>query len=497
MKNKNHAITLASTGSTVLDFFSRAAACRSLLGSQAGIVTITQLFDAAYAENPELAVRTLFYTRDVRGGQGERGVFRTILAHLAATKPEIVSGNLNAIVEMGRWDDIVSLLLTNCEQEAARFLYAQLLADIENSQQGKPISILAKWLPSANTSSANTRLLAKRFMRLVGIKQEREYRKTLSALRRKIDIVERKLCAREFGEINYETIPARSGIKYRNAFLEKDGERYRAHIGAVLAGVKKVKAQTLFPYDIISPLFRSGTMGKRGDKYYATVSPISPEEEEVMEAYWKSLPNYFENGQSALVVVDTSGSMRGLPIKVAVSLGLYCATKSKGEFAGTFITFSENPQLQALSGSTIAQQASNMSQAEWGGSTNIQAVFANLLHAARRHAVPASGMASKIFIISDMQFDQADPTNKATNFEAIRAQYAEFGYQMPELVFWNVNGAADSPVAKDERGVMLVSGCSPSILKTALTGKITSPYEKMLDVLSATRYDGLYVGARI
>lgn len=485
MKTANNAASLATTGSPLLDFFGKAGAMRKQTAEQQ-----VALFRAAYEESPEHAIRCLFYIRDVRGGQGERLVFRNIMSFLVKDKPQLVISNLPLIANFGRWDDVASLLDTDIGVTVAGFLMERLRADIAAAQSKGAVSLLAKWMPSENASSANTVRLARKFMSLAKI-GPKLYRNLLSGLRRHIKIVETDLCNKECANIDYAKVPSQASSRYKKAFLRNDGERYRAFIADVLLGKKKMNAGAIYPYQIIAPLFSGGMERYHEGKLSVGVRAENKEIEDAIEAQWRNLPNYFDKPQNALAIVDTSGSMRGLPIQVAISLGLYFASKNKGVFANSFITFSKQPELQFVEGETVAEKVRSMVRVDWNSNTDIQAVFNLLLDVSVTKGVTADEMPEKLFLISDMQFDMVDPANKTTNLEAIREKYAAAGLKMPELVFWNVNSRSDFPVSKDDRGIMYVSGCSPTVLRHALNGEITTPEKKMLDVLMQARYDGL------
>ena len=480
--NQNGAISLESSGSSLLDLFSKIGAMR-----KATTQNITALFEAAYKENPEYALRCLLWVRDVRGGQGEREVFKTILNYLAfSNRGQIILNNLNKIIDIGRWDDITDLLFSPIEKEIAGFIRSQLQKDTQNLETKLPVSLCAKWMPSANTSSKTTVLRARQLIKLNGF-NEKAYRQNLSQLRQHISILETKMCSNEFGSIDYEKLPAQAGIRHRKAFLKKDGQRYRAYLGEVTSGKKEIKTKVLYPYDIVKSIL-GNTMHKVEDSYYVSPIVVNEDNSKILDLYWRNLPNYFQKPENCIAVVDTSGSMRGLPIQVAVSLGIYLADKNQGAFKDHFITFSETPEIQKISGDNIVQKVSNIAKTKWGANTNLIAVFETVLKCAVQNKLPKSAMPSKIFIISDMQFDVAVKHNDTIHFNHIKSVYANSGYDMPELVFWNVNAGVGSPVSKDERGVTLVSGCNPNILRQVLSGINETPMEKMIKVLANDRY---------
>lgn len=476
---ENGAVTFDSTTSKVLDLFSRGAALRTRSDSE-----VSSLFAEAYLENRVLALKCLFYIRDIRGGQGERKVFRICLKWLAENDFPTVYNNFENIGNYGRYDDILCLLDGSHEFEVAEFIKKVLAADIAAVSVGRPISLLAKWLPSVNTSSPETRRLAKKLIRHIGC-SDKEYRKTLSQLRAAINIVESKMCAKDWDSIDFSKVPSRATMLYKKAFRRHNEDRYDSWLESVEKGEAKINSSTLFPYDLVREAMNLS--GYNADE--ASQSAIK-----TLDLQWKNLPNYLEkNPHNGLVVADVSGSMNGLPIQVSISLAMYFAERNVGAFKDYFITFSGKPTLQKVVGNNIVEKVTNLNDAEWEMNTNIQAVFDLILNAAKRENVPAKDMPSVIYIISDMEFDDCCEGSR-TNFEAIERKYAESGYTRPNICFWNVDSRNDqSPVTKSQNGTMLVSGCSPSIFKSVTEGANVTPYDFMLEVLNAERYNKVVV----
>ena len=471
-RTENDAATYASSGSDALDFFAAAGALR-----EAGEAEIIVRFTRAFAEHPTYALRTLFYARDVRGGLGERRLFRVLLRHLAFAAPASLEKNLKFVPGYGRWDDLLVLLDTPLEVAAVRLIRAQLEKDLRAAWEEKPVSLLAKWLPSVNTSSRAARRQARRLAVLFGM-SEADYRRMLVRLRRRTALIENALRTRDY-TFDYAKQPSKAMFKYRAAFWRNDVERYKAFLSRVERGEERLHTGTLYPYEIIRPLS-------------AAVTPHIPQEEaRTLDVTWSALPDY-THGENALVVLDGSGSMywggNPLPSSVALSLAIYFAERNTGAFHGHFITFSQNPRLVEIKGATIVSKTLYCRTFNEVANTNLEAVFHLLLRAAVKNRVPQEELPSVLYIITDMEFDACTVDADVTNFERAKELFAEAGYALPRIVFWNVQSRSrQQPVTMNEQGVMLVSGCSPSIFSMVVDGRIT-PYEYMKQVLCGERY---------
>ena len=465
---ENGATTYISTKSHCLDLFSTIGAIRKSPESD-----IIGRFIKAYAEDKNLAVKTLFFARDAREGLGERRVFRIILNYLAKCEPESVRRNIEYIAEYGRYDDLLCLIGTSCEKDVLQIIEGQLKNDIA-SDTG--VSLLAKWLPSVNTSNKETVRTARRLAHLLGM-SEPQYRKTVVALRKKIDIVENRLRVQDY-TFDYSKLPALAMLKYRGAFYENDFDRYCDYIDNVKNGKAKMHTGVLTPYDVIAPCFNRRTDG------------LSAEERNAMDVTWNALED-FGNDENALAVIDGSGSMYPRAIAVALSLGIYFAERNKGRFHNHFITFSERPQLVEIKGSDIAGKVEYCRRYSEVANTNLAAVFNLLLKTAVKYNLPLNSkeeLPKRLYIISDMEFDECVENSGATNFENARRKYAEKGYTLPEIVFWNVESRnVQQPVTMNENGVALVSGCSPRLFSMVASGEL-NPYKTMLEILTSERY---------
>ncbi len=463
---ENSALTLKSTGSDCLDLFAAVGALRNSEPAE-----VSRHFMRAFAENPDLALRTAFYARDIRGGLGERKTFRVILDWLTKNSPLSVVKNIPLIPEYGRFDDLLALLETPCGSSALAFIRNQLESDTASQTP----SLLAKWLPSVNASNPHVRQQAGKLASLLGMNLK-TYRQTLSALRKRIGIIENNLRERDY-TFDYSKQPSKAMLKYRQAFIRNDNERYTSFLEAVSEGRASLHTGTLAPYEIIMPIFTNGAM--------------SDEERSALNTTWNAQED-FTGSSNALAVVDGSGSMYGgrviYPIAVAEALGIYFAERNRGEFRNHFITFSMTPQLVEVKGRDIFEKVKYCASFNEAANTNIQAVFELILNTAAKHNIPPDEMPASLYIISDMEFDSCTENADMTNFEYARQLFAEKGYTLPQIVFWNVESRhGHNPVSMNEQGVILVSGVSPRVFAMLRSGDF-SPESYMLGVLNSERY---------
>ena len=467
-RTENGAAALRSTGSECLDLFATIGAMRALPEKE-----IMDRFQRAYTENPDLAMKILFHARDIRGGLGERAVFRVLLTWLAEREIGSLRLNLPLIAEYGRWDDLLVLLDTPARLDTEAILRDQFRADLRALRQGEAVSLLGKWLPSVNASGAEAVRKAKMLARAFGL-TDAQYRKALSALRAEIRILENPLRVQEY-TFDYAKQPSRAMFKYRRAFLRNDRERYLAFMSRVKEGHEQIHTGALFPYDIVNAAYRA-----------------SGNERESLDVTWNALED-FTRGENALVVADGSGSMYWSPVNpvpaaVAQSLAIYFAERNHGAFHNHFITFSEHPRLVEIKGRDIVEKVSYCRSFNGCANTNLQAVFELILQTAVKNHVPRRELPETLYIVSDMEFDVCTRDTSLTNFEYARRLYRQHGYTLPRIVFWNVQSRnQQQPVRMNEQGVALVSGCSPRIFSQVMSGEM-DPYANMMSVLGSERY---------
>lgn len=480
-KTENGALGFKSTDSALLNLNFKVTSLRGATAS-----SIWDLFNAAFQENSTLAMRWLFFARDIRGGLGERSLFRVILSSMATHGDvEMVQKVLKLVPEYGRWDDLLSLIGTAAEKEALDLIKTQLTDDWKAHLANKPgVSLLAKWLPSINTSSKASRAYGRKIASHCGLNEQR-YRQILVTLRKKIDIVERKMSASKWGEIEYSHVPSQASMRYREAFKKHDAERYAKYICDVNSGEKKINASALFPHDIVARYNNSFGYFTEGEK---------PE----LEALWSNLPNTIAEGANMLVIRDGSGSMRShIPgsnsvrcLDCSTSLAIYFAERMKGEFKDKFITFSENPKLIDLKDcKNLHEKLKKCYKEDDYTNTNLQRVFEMILKVAIDNKLSQDELPQSLLILSDMEFDDCClSAYNETLVEYIQRKYEEAGYNVPKLVFWNLcSRTGIIPVTSNKLGVALVSGFSPHLAKMVLSGEL-DPYKVMVETLNSERY---------
>jgi len=446
-RTENGMKTFDSSKSNLVDLFFSIGASRGK--------DLSTEFARALAQDETTALRLLMWARDVRGGAGEREVVRKILLNLEKTNPEALARVLPHLAEFGRWDDL--LIFKTKEVKAKAFT---MIGDALRAKNG----LAAKWMPRQGALAAEIRTF-------FGM-SPKFYRKSLVELSK---TVEQNMCAQDWTNINYSHVPSLAAARYQKAFKKHDAAGYEAYKAALVTGDAKVNAAAVYPYDVI----KSNKFG--GD---ATV----------MQAQWDALPNYIGD-ELVLPMCDVSGSM-SCPVggnanltcmDVCVSLGLYLADKNTGPFKDMFLTFSAKSKIEILKGNLTAKLA-QLQRSQWDMNTNLNAAFDEVLRVATAGKVDAEDMPKYILIMSDMQFDQCTRYDDSA-MQMIERKYADAGYTVPNIVFWNLNArAGQSPVKFDKKGTALVSGFSPAILQSILAAEDLDPTSVMMQTLNSARY---------
>lgn len=446
-----------TSASAVLDFFGKAGSSRGK--------ALTKEFAVAVTDNQDLAVRALLWTRDIRGGAGERKQFRDLLQALENSDPTLAGRLMAKVPELGRWDDLFTF--TDPINRRKAF---EMIREALNDQNG----LCAKWMPRKGA-------VAVELTKFLGL-SPKAYRKLLVGLTK---VVETQMCAKEWDKINFSHVPSLASARYQKAFGRNAGELYAEYLRELQKPQAerdpkvKINAAAVYPYDVVKSVVKGNAA--------------------VADEQWKALPNYVGNAR-IMPMVDVSGSMGSLryssgsvqPIDVAVSLGLYLSEKNTSDFKDMFLTFSGSPKLEILKG-TLSQRVAQLERAHWDMNTNLHKAFDEILKVAVKGNVPAEDMPEMLLILSDMQFDSCTRFDDSAQ-EMIKRKYAKAGYEVPKIVFWNLSpyGGDNTPVRFDDRGVCHVSGFSPAIMKAVLSVEELedfTPYNVMVRTLVNERYD--------
>lgn len=475
---ENGAVALKSTYSSLVDLFGQIGAFRTRSNQD-----IESAFSKAFAEDKLLATKIAFYARNIRSGLGERRTARIIFKFLANLYPEIVKKNIQFISVFGRYDDLYEFVGTEIESTMWNLIKEQWTLDLQDMKQNKSISLLSKWLKSCNTSSKESIKLGKLTAKQLGL-TETQYRKTLSSLRKYLNVVETKMSTNQWNDINYSDIPSKAMNIYRNAFKKHDEEGFNVYIEKVSKGEEKINASTLFPYDILEKM---GLRENYHDDYFSFDNY-----DKVLEEQWKALPNYIEGENNVLIMADTSGSMSGRPICTSIGLAIYFTERNHGVFKNVFMTFSSKPSLIHLKGDTLYEKIKCIPAIV--DNTDLQAAFELILQTAIKNKLTVEDMPKSLVIISDMQFDEQTDNAEMTWHDSMVNMFSQHGYEMPNIIYWNVESRKDSfQVTSEYKGVQLASGQSPSIFKSILNNIGKTPYEAMVDTLNDSVYDCITV----
>lgn len=483
---ENGAVGYRTTGKPMLDMNFKISSYRNMSETE-----IVDDFKKCFLQDEVLALQFLFFIRDREEGLGERRTFKVIFKALASAYPGYVARLIPLVGEYGRYDDLLPLLDTREREDTAKYLIDKMISDFKDMEQNKPISLLAKWLPSINTSSSETKRYAKILISYLKKKDptfsEERYRKALSKMRKYLDVVEKKMCAKEWEKIKYETVPSKANLIYRDAFLRHDYERRTNYLESLKKGEAKINAKKLFPYEIYKSVNSENSC------------------DETLQQLWNNLPQLKNDTESVLVVADGSGSMSWehvgntnvTALDVANSLAIYFAERAKGEFKNTYITFSSRPQLVHFKeGASLYNKKQTALLHDECSNTDIEKTFDLILDTAIKGNMKQEDMPSTLLILSDMEFDGAvcdfgyysHYTNKEKLFKTIERKFKEAGYKMPKLVFWNICGRTNTiPIKENDLGVALVSGFSTTIFDMVLNNE-TDPLKMLLNKLNTPRY---------
>lgn len=479
---ENGAVGYMTTGKELLDLNFKTSSLRNKSEDE-----IFKLFLKAFHEDKLLAIKWLFFMRDAREGMGERRSFRIILNGLGHQHPTIAKELISLVPEYGRWDDLYSLMDGDLTEYVVDFIYQQLQEDCGNYLNKKPISLLAKWLPKESTKKYKKayNILLKKFGTT-----PKKYRRIVSDLRKYLDVVEVKMSDNEWNKVNYNTIPSKANLLYKDAFLRHDKERRNEYLNDLKNGNNnaKINAKVLMPHEIVHRYM---------DKYeWGDIDDF----DESLEQLWKALPNYVNSEGFSMFVRDGSYSMTTkigntniTCLDISTALAIYFSEHCKGEYKDNFITFSNRPKVIDLSNCSSLREKIEKCHAEDDRSnTDIYKVFKLILDTAVNNKYTQEQLPKNIVVVSDMEFDDATTTrDHKTLFETIQAEYLLHGYGLPRLVFWNVCSRTGTiPLKTNKNGVCLVSGFNPTIMDMVLSGEL-DPYKCLVNKLNSSRYDAV------
>lgn len=496
---ENGAAGYASAGSEILTMNFMLSSLRNESDGQ-----IADRFGKVYFEDPDTAVKFLFFVGDIRGGCGERRTFRVCFDWLISHKEDVARKVLSLIPMYTRWDNLVRLIDSKLRDDAVAIVAAQLAEDMKNMKDGKSVSLLAKWMKSENTSSPESKAIARKWISALEISPAK-YRKMLSKLRAYIDVVEVKMSARKFGDIDYERVPSRANLLYKDAFAKRDAERRNAYLESVKSGDAKINAsEAVFPHDILHKLY--ATMS-RSYNYSTGSSSAVIKDDPTVEAMWNAMPNKLPDSESGVIcVVDSSGSMEMNKVgntsvtawEVAHALGFYFAQNCKGEFKDKYITFSSKPDFVDMTNcKTLKDRLGLALSKSLYDNTDIEAVFDLILKTAVDNSMKQDELPSTVLIFSDCEFDSQCyapsvsgrwDANGKTLFDGISRKFESAGYHMPRLVFWNLCSRTGTvPVQQSEYGVALISGFSSNNMDMVMSNEL-DPKKVLLKKLNSERY---------
>lgn len=498
-ETENDAIAVKSTLDSVVDLFGTIGSMRENNYHEPASVNkeLLPMFAKAMQENKELAMKTLFYVRDCRGGMGEKEVFKTIMLALLELETEesylLFKNNIANIVEFGSWKDLLDIFnRTNNSQaklDIVDYIYDTIHTDIRLMNECKTPSLLAKWLPTINSKSKHTKLKAKNLLTLMP-KLDFDYRNYCTQARKMLKIVERNIAQKTFNEINYSAVPSRCMLFNRNLFIEKDNKHFNEYLDSLQKGETKINSSVLFPSDITDAYLSKGFDWKG----------FSYEVDTVLEEQWKALPNYMDKPLNAICVVDTSASMFGVPMNVATALGIYIAERNPSEtYRNKCLEFSHIVKFIDFSKAKTLNEKMCCYTYQCAD-TNIEKVFNCILELAIANNLKQEDIPTHLIILSDMQFNSAtgNYTNSDRKFktlmEKIRDKYNQQGYKIPQIIYWNLNvRRLNFPeIAKD--GVCYVSGYSPAIMKAVLNTEMLTPLQVVKNAVLVDRYKNVYFG---
>lgn len=482
----NDAPGFKSTLNANLDLYSRAGTMRF-----ASDEDIVRYFNSAFKEDATLAMKNLFYIRDVKQGMGERNFFDVVIKHLATHETDIFKKVVKLIPFYGSWADVRKIIgsedLTDEQvMPTVKLMHKALVEDLARLDSGEPITLVAKWAPSVGSKNKVHKLALRRLLSFTGMK-EKVYRKMISRMREQLSLVEHKLTEKKTDKIDYSQVPSQAFKKYTKAFFRNDGERFEEFLNRANEGEVKVNAGTLHTHQLVT-------------EYFGSIWNNFMGENKAIEAQWKNLPKPQANSLNVLPMVDVSGSMSGLPMEVAVSIGIFLSENSEGEFRNNFLTFSSEPELITMvEGDSLFNKVRQVIKSDWGMNTDLEAALQMILNTAVKNNLKQEELPDLIPILTDMQMDNTGRFGAMTDmsfYQKMKQKFEDNSYQIPTLLWWNIAGDYSGALAvtKDEQNTILISGFSQKLFDNILNLDLDkledyTPETAMLEVLNGERYE--------
>jgi hypothetical protein len=498
--NEKGSTSLSTSGNARVDLFFKTV-------RDIEVDHLERLLEASWKEDPLDTLKIAFYNRDCRGGKGERKIFRHSIHWIIKNHPQHFLENIELVSEFGRWEDLLwfmtkpndkqedtttleakTLQVDDVTNTVAKLFAEQLIKDEKTMLEGKPVSICAKWAPSENLKHDKLSRAPKVICNAMNINYAVYRKKYLVPLRAYIKVVECYMCAKKWDQIDYSKVPSRAMNKLKKAFEKNDKRRFLEFKNKLRRGETKVNSTQVEPHDLVRQ-YMGMTFNERTEQLEGAKEDI------IVEEQWKGIVErvkQYGSLKDSIVLADVSGSMNGTPMEVSIALGILISTLAREPFKGQIITFHEQPDFHTLEGDTLCEQVKNiMSNMKWGGTTDFQAIFNLILDRAKNAGTGPDEMPKQLFVISDMQFDEADTGGEfKTHYQILQEKFSQAGYEMPKIVFWNVRASTSEDVTNNatDQGVAMISGFSPSILKTVLTGKQYTPYTVLRQAIDNERY---------
>uniref|UniRef100_A0A6C0IAR7 DUF2828 family protein n=1 Tax=viral metagenome TaxID=1070528 RepID=A0A6C0IAR7_9ZZZZ len=507
---ENGAIALDTSGSCIIDYFMMYT--RTLTKEQNH-----KYIEECWAINPEKTIAVIFNGRDRLTGKKEKVVSNQAMLWLRDNKPYTYMNNITTYInKYGRWKDLLYICYENetdgmIGNNYELTLFADKLKDdlselkiseIRESAEATDeatgdkkakvasVSLCAKWAPSENDRNDKRKQFAKKIATILygrdDAKKMEKYRKEyLVPLRKKINIVETLMCNNEWDKINYEGVPGVASRRLHIAFNIHDGDRYGDYLSKVRSGDAKINVAGILPHELAN--------------YYVNLRSTQEEysENETIELQWRTIVDNVKSSGilgNSLAMIDLSGSMfsasnGSIPAQVAISLGIITSQCCKGMFKNKFITFSATPELVSLIPDDLYKEYAekgtepslytcfkSLINVDFGYNTDFEKSCDMIIKYGKDNNINDEDMPRKLFIFTDMQFDEAttdnsENSNVETLYKTIVKKFKSANYTPPKFIFWNLNSSHKQsfPVNCKTEGTAMISGFSEQLLKIFMT----------------------------